>query len=217
MNLKTLEAINLEKHPSSGQFSPLTEAAFGLSAADLSSIDLPHNIELRVIGATEAFDFYTMHAAEIYQLGAVASPFLAFEPVERKARFYALCGDFYGFFSADRLVGIFAGNTVDWSSYYFRNCSILPRYQGLGIYSAFLSGLITVLRKVGVSRITGDVAASNFGHVHVLNRLGFRITGVNLTERWGAMTQFTLLLDGTSRRIFDQQFCHGKFGKEEST
>lgn len=214
-----MEAITLEKNLSSGQFSPLTEAAFGLSSADLHSIRLPENIELRVIAAEEALDFYTTHAAEIYRLGpnTASSPFLAFEPVERKAKFYALCGDFYGFFAADRLIGIFAGNTADWSSYYFRNCSILPRYQGLGIYSAFLSGLISVLRTAGVTRITGDVAASNFGHVHVLNRLGFRITGVNLTERWGAMTQFTLLLDVQSVRIFDQQFCYGNFRKEEST
>jgi RimJ/RimL family protein N-acetyltransferase len=214
-----LEAESLLQTQIDGRFSPLSEAAFGLRPNSLLSIKLPQDIDLKIIGADHALSFYSQHASTIYGLdrSSKPNPFLAFEPIERKINYYALCGDFYGFFSEGRLVGVFAGNTVDWSSYYFRNCSILPRFQGLGIYSAFLKGLITILHGVGVARITGDVAASNLGHVHVLNRLGFRVTGVNLSERWGALTQFTLILASDAQSVFDQQFCYGRFGKEDST
>jgi len=95
------------------------------------------------------------------------------------------------------------------SQFRVRNCSILPAFQGGGRYQSLLRHLISVLGENGIDRIEGDVAPSNLGHIHVLNKLKFNITGFNLSERWGALVHFTHFTNPKPEKVFLDQFCDG--------
>lgn len=133
----------------------------------------------------------------------------------QKARYYETAGDFFLFLHGSKMVGFFVGTSTDWSSYYFRNCSILPAYQGQRIYQKFLVKMLDVISKTkGVERVEGDVAPTNYPHVHILNKLQFTITGFNCSERWGTLLHFTKFMGAENQHRFAENFC---FGNETKT
>src|SRR3954467_14883546 len=82
--------------------------------------------------------FSAQYFPRIYGLDPAASPFLVSDNTEARARYYALAGDFFVFRDGGRAVGVFVGTPLDWSSYYLRNASLLPEYQGQKLYQGFL-------------------------------------------------------------------------------
>lgn len=94
---------------------------------------------------------------------------------------------------------------------------MIPEYQGNGNYQKLLLHLLHVLSTHGVERVEGDVAPSNLGHIHVLNKLQFNITGFSISDRWGTMLHFTKFLRKETESLFLNQFCHGVKPQLEST
>ncbi len=128
----------------------------------------------------------------------------------QKNRYYEEAGDFFLFLHEKKVVGFFVGTLIDWSSYYFRNCSILPEYQGEKIYQKFLAIVIDIIQKTKkVDRLEGDVSPVNYPHIHILNKFQFTITGFNSSERWGTLLHFTKFLNPEIQRQFSEIFCHG--------
>jgi len=133
------------------------------------------------------------------------------EPFDERKRLWLrfACDCFVFIGSAGEPFGIFIGNPVDWSTYCFRSVFVLPEHQGGGHYQRLLAHLIEVLRACGVARVEADVSPSNQVSTHILTKLGFKVTGTTLGERWGALVRFTLHLDERAESIFLDSFCDG--------
>jgi RimJ/RimL family protein N-acetyltransferase len=126
--------------------------------------------------------------------------------------FYAEAVDCFAFYAASGdMVGFVVANSVDWETYYLRNASFLPAFQQKGIYQEFLHILLPFLATAGVVRVTGDVAPGHHGHIHILNKLGFKIVGTQVSERFGAQLCFAKYLNPERELQFLQAYSlfHG--------
>jgi hypothetical protein len=90
-----------------------------------------------------------------------------------------------------------------------RSMAILPSFQGQGLFQDFLSHLFNVLKAHGVNRVTGDVSPSNLVSSHIFNKMQFNVTGYTVSDRWGALTQFTKFLNPRTEAVFLDSFCAG--------
>lgn len=155
----------------------------------------------------EALPFIQANFSEIYSSISRGNFHERFDQ-DAKARFYRNAGDFFIFRDENgEPCGVAVCNPTDWSTYYFRNISMLPRVQGRGAYQAFFAYLALVLRDYGIQRIEGDIAPSNLPHIHAVTKVGLHVTGLNLSDRWGAMLHFTLFLNEADLDTFNGHFC----------
>lgn len=135
------------------------------------------------------------------------NPFTGSDPNSKKRSYYEVAGDFFKFNDDLRTIAIAVGNPLDWTGYYYRNVSIMPEYQGQGIYQEFTKYLVNILRQHGVERLEGDVAPSNMVNIRVMTKMGFIVSGINLSEKWGTVLRLTKYLLKERQDIFFNQFC----------
>lgn len=186
----------------------MSSQIWGLRWNELLPQTLPHSgAVVRTASYSEIESFARQNFARIYPDGQAPSPFLWREAGANKQAFYSTAGDFFLFSLNGQDVGFFVSNAIDWSSYYLRNASFLPEVQGRGIYQEFLNFLLGVLQAQGIARAEGHIAPSHHGHIHVLNKLKFKIAGIELSERWGSLVHFVLHLQDREHQVFIQQFC----------
>ncbi|OFZ56473.1 MAG: hypothetical protein A2428_16530 [Bdellovibrionales bacterium RIFOXYC1_FULL_54_43] len=153
--------------------------------------------------------FLAPNFGSIYEEDLNTTPFLCFEASEAKNRFYREAADFFAFKDGEKTIGVLVGNPLDWSTYYLRNVSILPEYQNRNIFQPFFGHLLSILADNNVERAEADIALSNLRQVHILNKLGFNITGMTNSERWGATARFTKYFSRKHETAFLNQFCLG--------
>ncbi len=188
----------------------LTEKVSGKTWADhfpMAVDGLPDD-QVDRISFERAFEFLNMHYQDLHQLES-DGPFPIGDFTPARVRYYSHMGDCFGFFHRGELVGVFIGTISDWSTYYLRTCSILRKFQGAGRFRSFLEHLIQSLKEMGFDRVEGEVSPANLGEVHLFNKLGFNISGVSLTDRWGAVIRFTMFLSDQAGKVFLGQFCAG--------
>lgn len=186
----------------------VSERIYGLNWRKHFPLDLGGGLSVDAAPAEEGLAFMRRNFAEIYR-DSPPGAFLTEEYNDNKLRYYREAGDFFLFREGAKPVGIFVGTPVDWSTYFFRNCSILPEYQGKKIYQKLLVHLLKVLPHYGIDRVEGDVSPANLGHIHILNKLQFNIAGLRMTERWGSLLHFTKYLSPKHEQVFLDQYCHG--------
>jgi hypothetical protein len=156
-----------------------------------------------------AFDFVANNDRAVYERDVWASPFSSGPATPEKKRYYEFSGDFFGFYRSGQIYGLFVGTPIDWSSYYFRYVAMQKQMRGLGHYQMFLSHLLNVLRLSGLERVEAHVSPSNLGNLHILNKLHFNVSGMQLSERWGAVVHLTKFLKSPNEDVFLKQFCDG--------
>jgi|GEM_PF-1452458 len=162
------------------------------------------------LGNFEKMSLFTkQNFLDIYEYEANDQRFLPIENTESRVRYYEEAVDIFLFEDERRVVGIFTGNPLDWSTYYIRNCSILEAYQNQGILQSFLPCFLGRLKEAGVVRVETDISPSNLVNIHVLNKAKFNITGMNMSERWGSILRFTKFLKENNESTFLDQFCFG--------
>jgi GNAT superfamily N-acetyltransferase len=154
-----------------------------------------------------AFQFIRQSYDEIFELELWKDPLLAEQQTDEKLQYYKECGDFFMIYKDSKAIGIFIGTLTDWSSYYFRSAAVLPQYQGNGAIGRLLPYLTKILTDSGIARIESDASVSNFTSIQILLRARFKVTGMQLSERWGALLHFTKFLSPSSEKIFMGQFC----------
>jgi GNAT superfamily N-acetyltransferase len=162
-------------------------------------------IGFEVSNFARALPFIHEHFAQIFPDEA-DSPFRQLDGLDAKARYYEL-SDFFEYVHDGRTVGLVIGSPLDWSTYYCRTTAILPEYQSRGLGDLWFKPVFDALAAAGVQRIEGDVAPSNLPMLRMLTRNGFQVTGVTLTDRWGALNRMTLFLNDARAAIFKNQFC----------
>jgi ribosomal protein S18 acetylase RimI-like enzyme len=179
---------------------------YGLDWNKHFPLALNDDIEVRVGTPHRGLKFYKQHYREIFNPD---DNLLLLKSKTESARitYYSEIGDFFEIYHEQNLIGIFIGTPIDWSSYYFRSCGILPAYQGRKIATRLYAYLVEVIKKYPIERIEADVSPSNPCSMHMFNKLRFVVNGMKLSERWGGIVQFTKILSSEHEKVFEQQLC----------
>lgn len=124
-----------------------------------------------------------------------------------KQKYFEVACDAFGFWDDESLIGLFIGNPTDWSSYYMRWLCVAPEFQKKRVSTEFLQMLFRILRAAGVARVECETAPNNTAGTAGLTSLGFRVAGMSLSERWGALTRLYKHLDEQAEGAFVEAFC----------
>ncbi len=157
-------------------------------------------------GLDDALPFVRAHYGAIF--GEPDERFLADPMCERKARFYREA-DVFLIRDGVECVGLQIAHPTDWSTYYVRSLALLPEYRGRGVLDAMTERMAEALAAVGVERIDGELSPNNGACVIAQTRLGYVVTGMHTSERWGNMVRLTRFLQGDASSVFRRQFCGG--------
>ena len=174
----------------------------------------PLNLEtckctIRLVEPEIAFQFINQNYHEIFELELWKNPFFTEQQTEAKTQYYKECGDFFMIYGGELPIGILVGTLTDWSTYYIRSAGILREHQGNGTIALLLTYLAKILMASGINRIEADASVSNSASIQTLLRSRFKVTGMQLSERWGALLHFTNFLSAPGEKIFLDQYCHG--------
>lgn len=148
-------------------------------------------ITVQSIPLSEFNRFMELHFTDIYGTNHQEPIHRLLDEMDGKRLYYEIAGDCFAFYDGTKPIGVYMGTAFDWSTYYLRSVSILTDYQGQKIFQTFITYYLRCLEERGVQRIEADLSPTNLGEVHLLTKLGFMITGFNITDRWGAMARFT--------------------------
>ncbi|MBY0371430.1 GNAT family N-acetyltransferase [bacterium] len=155
-------------------------------------------------------EFFQRHFKEIYAASIAEGGFSPLpESWAEKEGFYSRHADLFRFHDEGRTVGVYVGNALDWSTYYLRHVSFLPSHQGQGHFQEFFARFLEALAARGMERAQAHVSPANLANIHILTKLGFTVTGYELSERWGANVCLTKFLTQRSLEAFLKQFCWG--------
>lgn len=185
----------------------LTEQLWGIDWRSIFPRFLSESVRVEIRSYQEAAPLIADLFPDVYLVDG-QSPF-GEKKAEFKQRYYEMTGDFFVFLDSqkgDKVAGMAIGTVLDWSSYNFRNIAIAPEYQESGLYFRFFEILSEILQKHGVARIEGDVAPTNRHHIHVLNKMGYVVTAMSFSERWGVLLHIAKYLDQTEEERFTKLF-----------
>lgn len=169
----------------------------------------------------ETTDFETVAAfssrkfSEIYRI-IPETQFQWFETSPAKAKFYELTCDFFAFKAAGRVVGIGLGHPSDWSTYYMRNVTIEPEYQGRKYYQTLMQQIMVALTEKGVARIEFHISPQSTAQMICNSKLGFITTSMTLSDRWGALAHMTKFLSAKHEDAFTSQFSIRTFDPQKT-
>ena len=203
MGASSSSVMRIENGPDAHR-NGLSENFFGIRWLDHFPIHLGENIQVLPSDLTTYLSFLEGQSRGDKGLenGFLSEPF-----DETKRRYYLSNVDLFAFKEGERTIGVFSGNVLDWSTYYFRYVLLAREFNGQGFYKTFLAHLSNVLKISGVNRIEAHVPPSNTKSLHVLNSLGFVITGTCFSERWGSLVQATCFLTSNNRDVFSRRLC----------
>lgn len=192
----------------------LSKRIYGLDWAQLLPFKMTDKIVVMAGSWESTVHFFNENWHSIYKESSTgsedkSSPFLATEPHKNRSSYYRETADIFHFTINKNIVGVLIGTPLDWSSYYIRNVSILPKYQGKKIYQTFLHHFLPILKSHHVDRVHIEVSMGNLRHIHILNKLKFNVVGTLLSERWGGLLIFIKHLSPNPKRVFLKQFCQG--------
>ncbi len=125
-----------------------------------------------------------------------------------RSKYYQECVDTFGFFEGDQVCGVFAGNPVDWETYYFRYCHVTPTHRGLGLPAWFYAWLISQLQNSGVTKIQTETSPTNGASIRTLSNLKFVVTGNALSQQFGSLLKFTRFCSLQEEAAFVEKFCY---------
>jgi RimJ/RimL family protein N-acetyltransferase len=182
----------------------LSERYWGIDwAAELPWIADEFRIDLS--NFDEIASFFAEHGPEMF--GKDAEGRWLQEPMGPAKLQFLRESDVLAFRHDEKLVGYLLGQPSDWSSYYVRSLTILPRWRGQGLIAAIAAGLDRTLRTAGVQRIEADTASDNAAMALGFLRHGWVATGFNNSDRWGATVRYTRYLTDEATAVFRNQYC----------
>ena len=185
----------------------LAEQIWKINWQEYLPFQLSPSVSLESVSSDEGFAFIADYFPLIFEQESDHRFFETEGCKSSKNLYYKTVGDFFIFKDRDKPVGMAVGSLLDWSSYNFRNIAILPEYQGQKLYYTFFQWISSILAQHGVKRIEGDIAPSNTRHLQVVNSMGYIMTSMTLSERWGALVHVTKYLDKSDEERFQELFC----------
>jgi RimJ/RimL family protein N-acetyltransferase len=154
----------------------------------------------------QALDFVAEHYATIFQKSNAAARFLDDPLTNAKRRFCAEM-DVVLYRHAGRVIGVWLGHPVDWSTYYVRSVALLPEYRDRRVMTEFVKRTYVPLAAAGVERIECECSPANIPMMKIMASLGFIVVATANSERWGATVRFSKFLRPEAERVFARQFC----------
>lgn len=179
----------------------LSKTLYGIDWNEYFPLDLGGNFSVQASNFDKSMRFMSQFKGSPHDLDR-GDP--------RKEIYYRNVGDFFDFHDGDKVIGVFVGNPIDWSTYYIRSIVVSSEYRGFGFYKKCLSHLIETLTERKIKRIEIEVVPNNHGHLHVLNKMGFQVNGSTNSERWGNVLKLTRFTDERYLKMFDTSFCFGQ-------
>ncbi|MCG8671273.1 MAG: GNAT family N-acetyltransferase [Pseudomonadales bacterium] len=199
--------MNSTYQPDKAYSNRLVEKIWNLKWSDHFPRSMTEELQITYVDYRQGQSFAQQYFPQIYHLDSSESQFQETDETGMKDAYYEAIGDFFLFRKTDGSpVGMAVGTLLDWSSYNFRNIAILPEYQASGLYWEFVKNLAEILKKHGVQKIEGDISPTNRRHIHIVNKIGFISTSLQLSERWGALLHFVLYLDEALEDKFGRLF-----------
>jgi hypothetical protein len=206
-------AENDENAPVSGQRARggdtpprLSELLWGIRWGNILPIECTEGVTVHAASYDEAMRFVRAHYEEIFP-SVPGSPFGRVEINPAKERYYRHAADFFEFRKSGEAVAILICDPTDWGTYYIRSAGAKRDCQGHGAIQRFFPFLFETLARAGVERVEAEAAPTNPTSIQHLTRLGFRITGTLMTERWGALVRLVKFLSPERENVFVSQFC----------
>jgi len=192
--------------------SPLSSQLYGLlweqhMPISYSQLLAGDDIALEMTDLKSILKFRHAHFNDLFAEEDSEKRFLVETFADAKIRYYDAMGDLFGITHQGGIIGMLVCTPVDWNSYYLRSYALKSEFQNRGIMRACLNSILGILKKHDLARVEVDVSPSNQKNIHLLNQLGFTLTGLNLSERWGANIRFTHFLSSNTEAIFLKQFC----------
>lgn len=184
----------------------LSELLWGIRWHDLLPVECAAGVTVHSVSYDEAMSFVRAHYKDIFP-SVPGSPFARIETSPAKERYYRHAADFFEFRKGGQSVAILICDPIDWGSYYIRSAAALPDHHGHAAIQRFFPFLFAALSRAGVDRVEAETSPTNATSVQHLTRLGFRVTGTLMTERWGALVRLVKFLSGPAEATFVQQFC----------
>lgn len=133
-----------------------------------------------------------------------------------RRKFYEDCVDKFGFFqtalgngeeSAEKLCGVFVGNSFDWETYYLRYIHLDSSLRNQGIGKWFYTWIVEALEQAGVAKVQGDLSPNNHINMRLLMQLGFIATGSYQSDQWGTLIRYTRFHVSKQKEKFLERFC----------
>ncbi|HKY63863.1 MAG TPA: GNAT family N-acetyltransferase [bacterium] len=187
----------------------LSEKVLGFNWED----HLPHRIDeheqIELSSFDQAMEFHRENYARVFTLEGQEMPFLEDPFTEFKQKYYREVGDFMVFRRDSKVIGVYTGTLIDWSTYYHRNLYFLSEFQSQGRGTKIQDFVHQILRNFGVVKTEADISPSNLAQVKMLNRAEYNIAGVNYSERWGVLVRFCKFLNPRNEKAFLDRFCYG--------
>jgi hypothetical protein len=198
--------INQQTHIDAISFS---EKIYALNWHKHFPLQLTENEDVRIVSFSDAFNFIKENHTNIFAEDLWGNPFFNEDNPTAKKRYYEEMSDCFLFFKEQKPYAVIIGTVCDWSTYYLRYGAFLKDFQGGGRVQTFLNHIILVLQNNSVIRVETDIAPSNLINLHIFNKLQFNMTGLNISDRWGALIHMTKFLNAKAEQIFLDQFCVG--------
>lgn len=186
--------------------SRLSELLWGIRWAELLPVECAEGVSVHAATYDQAMRFVRAHYADIFP-SVPGTPFGKVEETPAKERYFRHAADFFEFKKGEEVVAILTCDPIDWSSYYIRSAAALPSFQGHSAIQRFFPFLFAELARAGVERVEADAAPTNPTSMQHLTRLGFRVVGTILSERWGAVVHLVKFLSPERESVFVSQFC----------
>lgn len=104
-----------------------------------------------------------------------------------------------------------AGNIIGWSSsnqtkvadLYMMNSAVFPKYRRNGIYTKFVKLTLIEAKKLGFQNIYSTHVSTNNSVIIAKLKLGFVITGFELSDEFGLLVKLNFYLNQTRKEALD--------------
>ncbi len=213
--IRKMKAHSEAKTTESTERSTFSEKIYDFKWTNHFPLQLKSGEQVHLTDFSTAARFIKENHARIFQRDHWGDRFFDEDQLPSKYRYYKEVADCFLFIKDGQTYGVFLGTAIDGTSYYIRYCAILPEFQNGGRFQGLLTNLLQVLSQHGVVRAEGDFSPANLVNIHLFNKLQFNITGITLSERWGALVHMTKILNSKAENIFLNQFCTGTRPQQE--
>ncbi len=125
--------------------------------------------------------------------------------MELQKKLDAKMGETYQFclvaYHKDEIIGWSFGRQVDRESFYMVNSAVMPDFRRKGIYSALVERMVQEAASQGFQIIFGRHVATNSPVIAAKLKLGFVITGMELSDSYGQLVHLSYYTNPTRRKI----------------
>jgi ribosomal protein S18 acetylase RimI-like enzyme len=106
-----------------------------------------------------------------------------------------------GLFHADEFVGWHIGEQSSATEFYMRNSGILPAYRRRGLYTAMIARVLCDVSELGFQVVTSRHTAVNNAVIIPKLKLGFVITGIEVSDQFGTLVKLSYFTNPMRREV----------------